>query len=167
MSTGKMPIDTRARNRSPRPIRHCQDDGHTDNCDFRPREFQIMLRNIPWVIHAKRTWSSFFTSCRHPVAGASTKLRQIAQNSVSVDVSSAMVVIKKSSKSTLKGLCDLCQKGGFFLLRSNWVGRLLSQSITHPSKPNLATLLASSSAVVHVGPGQSSVGMVCPLHPSH
>jgi hypothetical protein len=43
------------------------------------------------------------------------------------------------------------------------VGGLLSQSITHPSKPNLATLLASSSAVVHVGPAQGFLSLLVPL----
>jgi hypothetical protein len=46
MIIGKMTVNTRFRDRSPRPIRHRQDDRYTNNCDVRPRELQIMLRYI-------------------------------------------------------------------------------------------------------------------------
>lgn len=42
----KMSVDTRSRDRSPRPIRHRQDGRYIDNCKIRPRELQIMSRYI-------------------------------------------------------------------------------------------------------------------------
>ncbi len=39
----------------------------------------------------------------------------------------------------------------------------LNKSSTYPSKPNLASLLPSSSAVMHVGPAQGFASLLVPL----
>jgi hypothetical protein len=95
----------------------------------------------------------------HPSAPSGLKLTHLAQKYFPDALSPPMVVMSsKSSFDLSKGLwqnsCSVSDRQ--IILRPN-------QITSYPSKPYLAVLSPSSSAVVHVGPLQ---GLALPLVPS-
>ena len=160
MVIGKMSVDTRFRDRSPRPIRHRQDDRYTNNCNVRSRELQIMLRYIlggiseeDLVVLLYFLLASAHLS-RHEVETYSPEI--LGRRRLVVDGRDEEIIafLVKSPK----GICFVKP-----ILLLSKQGTPLSQKNRLPVETGFqfATLVASSSAVVQVGPHRARGSYHC------